>query len=201
MNAICRIVHFKSASALIFALLLGLMASSARAATHCVTFASQAPGNQVPFVTEGVGLSLLPWSNTIGFYACGGMQSAGATVINPGLTCGSITTAPPHLIIDSALVNFNMSQYALQLGGNPVRKLSFPYVIIQPNVEIMVNGQCVVNNNFTGIPTLTGSKKIGGVKYKATPCVVKLKSGNGPPITSFAVGGGVIRIDDVCAKD
>jgi len=182
------------------ALILGMMASSAGAASHCVTFLSQAPGSQVPFVTEAVNLTYLPFDNNIGFFACAGQPSAAATVVNSGVTCGP-PTVKPSLIIDFSLVEFNMADYSVQLGNNPVKKLKLTYNIVQPNVQIMINGACVTNNNFVGIPGLIGGNVIGGVKYKAKACTINLKKkGSGPFINQFAIGGAVINIDDICAR-
>lgn len=189
---------YSASMGVVCALVLGMFASAAGAAVHCVTFTGKNPGDQVPFVTQNVGLTYLPFDNNIGFFACGGQPSAAATVINSGVNCGP--TVPPALIVDFSLVEFNMAHYAAQLGG-PVKKLKITYNIIQPNVQIMINGACVTNNNFTGIPGLIGGNTIGGVKYKAKSCFINLKKkANGPFINQFAIGGAVIQIDDICAR-
>ncbi len=186
-TSVLRMVAFSACVA-------GLAVQSAMAGKKCVDF-DDLPGNggyQGPFVSQGVNINVGPVNSTIGDSCSGQMLMGGATV-NPAVNaCGGNGSAPNELIIDQVLLDFNMADF---FSGDPVKKLSFKYAIVYPNVEIVINGQCYVRPSFTALP----NGVYGGVKYKATGCKVTLKKKTSA-INSFAVGGDVMYLDDVCAK-
>ncbi|RJP34443.1 MAG: hypothetical protein C4547_10975 [Phycisphaerales bacterium] len=173
----------------------GMMSRPAPAATKCVDF-DDLPNNgsyQAPFVSQGVNINVLQVNNTIG-NSCAGQMLFGAATVRPAANaCGGNGSAPNELIIDQVLLDFNMTDF---FNGNPVKKLSFKYAIVSPNVEIVINGQCFVRPSFTALP----NGVYAGVKYKATACKVTLKQKTSA-IKGFAVGGDVMYLDDVCAKN
>lgn len=173
---------------------IGFSAFPAWGASHVVHFDALPTGIlPVNFVSEFVNVTLTPYTDTVGNACAPTAFGAGAIDTHPFPGC--VNGSPPNqLIARQVLVDFNMSDYATQVGG-PVKRLTVKYSILAGNVQIVFNGQCFTRPNFGALPNGT----YGGVKYKDNGCRIRLKR-NPNFITQFSIGGAGLAIDDVKAN-
>ncbi|RJP36821.1 MAG: hypothetical protein C4547_06780 [Phycisphaerales bacterium] len=169
-------------------------APGALAATHVVHF-DTLPGGVLPnnFISELVDVTVGPYTDTIG-NVCAPTAFGVAAIASqpfPGCTAGS---PPNQLIARSVLVDFDMTDFATQVGG-PVKRLMVKYHRITGNVQFSVNGVCFTRPTFGALP----NGVYGGVKYKDNGCRIRLRR-KPAFITQFSIGGALLAIDDVKAN-
>lgn len=170
---------------------LGLPAGTALAAKKCINFDGLVLGTTytAPFVADGVNINVLPFFFTVSHPCAGGTTFGFAQVDPSGLVPGG---SPPHeLEVNNVRLGFVMADF---FGGAPVKKLTMKYSELGGTVDIQINGDCYVLNNFTDLPPGI----YAGVKYNATPHKITLKR-KGAAINNLQIGGQELWIDDVCA--
>lgn len=170
----------------------GLAAQSSHAASKCVKFDLFAAGTTftATFVANGVTIDVLPFYYTVGFPCAGPTTFGFAQVNNSGHVPGG--SPPRELQVNNVRLEFHM----LDFVGAPIVKLKLKYGEYGGQVDLSINGDCYVLNDFTDLP-------IGiyaGVKYKRTANKIVLVSKTST-IDEFAIGGQELWIDDVCASN
>ncbi len=183
-----RQLHLTSAVALCAVL---AFAPGVRGASHTVHFDTLPVGIQPAFfISEAVDITVGPFTNTIGNVCAptnNGVVAIGSQPF-PGCAAGS---PPNQMIARSVLVDFDMSDFATQIGG-PAKRLMVKYTQVTGNVQISINGQCFTRPSFGALP----NGVYGGVKYNNNGCRIRLRR-KPAFITQFSIGGALLAIDDV----
>lgn len=163
------------------------------AAMRCARFDAITLGAvyMAPFISDGVNMDVVPffWSLS---HPCAGPTTFGCAQVDPsGLVPGG---SPAHeLEVNNVALIFKMADF---LGGVPVRKLTVKYSELGGQVNLMINGDCWVLNNFTDLP----AGVYMGVRYRPRPHRLILKAVTST-IDAFGLGGQELWIDDICASD
>jgi len=138
------------------------------------------------FTSNGVLLSIREFFWGLG--GCTNPTTVGNVVVNnQGSACGKGN----ELVVNNVNVHFDY--------GAPLSRVQFFYGEYGGNVNLIVNGSCVSRPNFADLPA-----SLGGVLIKVEPpenpgqgCGTVILSGL---ITSFAVGGQELAIDDILCE-